>query len=146
MARQCQIDSTLPAENRRPDKQKESDKCGNRIAWKTEKEFMPRGSHLVSGRQTTENERATGFDRYFPELEISSKFRERLFHKIHFTHRNTAGSNHNIALFESAGQCEPGCLEHVRDERINSWNGSRFPDQSGDACPVAFIYLARGEG
>ena len=95
------------APQRGPGQELEADARGNRIARKTEKEFVPRGSHLVSSRQTTENERATGFDRYFPELEISSKFCEGLFHKIHFTHRNTTGSNHDIALFESAGQCEP---------------------------------------
>src|SRR5690349_20029587 len=101
---------------------------------------------MVSGGQTAENERAAGFDRHFPELEISSKFNEGLCDKIHYTHRNTAGGIDNIALFERAGQCQPGRLEHVRDERINSWNGSGFPNQAGDACPVAFIYLARCEG
>ena len=40
MARQCDIDSALPTENRWPHKQKKSYKCGNRISWEAEEEFL----------------------------------------------------------------------------------------------------------
>ena len=65
----------------------------NRIAGQTEQKFF-----TVAAK----DKRTARFDRHFPKLQMAAEFFERAFHEIHFTDRDAAAGDHDVALGKGA--------------------------------------------
>ncbi len=95
-----------------------------------------------SGLIPAKDKRPTGFDRDFPELQLTAGPFEGDSDEIHVTDRHAARSHDHLAFGEGLFQRLPRRVERVGDEREHLGNCSSATQQRAQADAVAVINLA----